>query len=163
MLAVARRNVDAHLVRADVRRVVLDRPFGVVALLGRSSAHFGRDDLRSVAAVALEHLEAGGFVLDAHDRARLEDGHATDDRYDSDRWAVRYRGESTTTGGGWCTHEYRIDVQDRSREVSRTFEGEYRMRFWDVEELRELLEDVGFGTVRIDAADGRVDATALPP
>jgi hypothetical protein len=98
MLAVARRNVDAHLVRADVRRVALDRQFGVVALLGRSSAHFGQDDLRSVAAVALEHLEDGGFVLDAHDRATLEDGHATDDRYESDRWAVRYRGESTTTG-----------------------------------------------------------------
>jgi hypothetical protein len=47
--------------------------------------------------------------------------------------------------------------------VRRTFEGEYRMRFWGVEEVRGVLEDAGFGTVRIDAADGRVDATALPP
>jgi len=163
MLAVARRVADAHLVRADVRRVAFDRPFGAVALLGRSSAHFGHDDLRSVATVALDHLEDGGFVLDAHHRATLADGHTIDDRYETDRWTVRYRGESTTTGGGWCNHEYLLDVRDRRCEERRTFEGDHDMRFWGVEELRGLLEAAGFDTVRIDATDGRVHATALPP
>jgi SAM-dependent methyltransferase len=162
MLEVARRNVDARFVRADARQVAFDRSFGAVAMLGRSSAHFGVQDLRSVADVAREHLDdGGGFVLDAHDRATLEDGYSSDDRYETDRWTVRYRGESTTTGGGWCTHEYRVDVRDRTRELSSTFEGSYEMRFWSTAEIREVLVGAGFGTFRVEAENGRIDATAL--
>lgn len=102
MLAVARRTVDdAALVRADARRVAFDRRFGAVAMLGRSTAHFGRDDLLSAAEVAHEHL-GGGVVLDAHDRTAFVDSYTNEDRYESDRWTVVYRGESTATGGGWC-------------------------------------------------------------
>lgn len=162
MLAVASGRVDAPFVRGDARRVAFDRTFGAVAMLGRSSAHFGADGLESVAAVARDHLREGAFVLDAHDRAKLEDGHTTEDRYESDRWAVVYRGHSTTTGGGWCTHEYGYEVTDSETGERRTFEGSYEMRFWGAEELRELLRGAGFGTVTVDVEDGLVRAAASP-
>lgn len=86
ILAVARRNANnPALVRGDARRVALDRRFGAVAMLGRSATHFGAEDLSAVATVARSHLADGAFVLDAHDRAALEDGYESRDRYEDDR------------------------------------------------------------------------------
>lgn len=163
MLAVARRNVDAAFVRADARRVAFDRRFDAVAMLGRTASHFDREDLSAVAAVARSHLAGGAFVVDAHDRAKLEDGHTTEDVYESSRWSVVYRGFSTVTGEGRCDHEYGYDVTDRETGRTRTFEGRYEMRFWGAGELRDLLEDVGFTDVDVDATDGVVRAVASVP
>lgn len=162
MLTVARLNVDATFLRADVRRTTFDRRFDAVALLGLSASHFGTDDLSDVATIARAHLDGGQFLLDAHDRAALEDGYTSEDRYETDRWSIVSRGESVTTGGGWCTHEYGFEVADRESGETRTFEGSYEMRFWGVDELRELLAGAGFDAVRIESSEGVLEATALP-
>lgn len=168
MLAVARRNVDAANVdaafaQADVRQVALDRQFDAVAMLGRAASHFDREGLSAVAAVARSHLAGGAFVVDAHDRAKLEDGHTTEDVYESPRWSVVYRGYSTVTGEARCDHEYGFDVTDRETGRTRTFEGRYEMRFWGAGELRDLLEDGGFADVDVEATDGVVRAVASVP
>lgn len=163
MLEVARRRVDAPFVEADARRLCFDRTFGAVAMLGLSASHFGVDDLADVTAVALDQLEDGPFLLDAHDRARVEDGYTTEDRYESDRWTVVYRGTSSTTGGGWCRHSYEYEVTDRETGRCRTFDGTYEMRFWAADELRALLADSGFGAVSVEVEDGVVRAVASPP
>lgn len=161
MLEVARRSVDAPFVLGDVRRVAFGRRFEVVAMLGRAATHFDRGDLASAATVAREHLRDGGaFVLDAHDRAVLEDGHTSEDRFESDRWTVTYRGVSRTTGGGWCEHEYAYDVTDTETGESRTFSGRYDMRFWGRGELAELLRAAGFERVAVESAAVGVRAVA---
>lgn len=169
MLAVARRNVeetdvrrnvDAAFVRGDARRITFDRRFDAVAMLGRTASHFDRADLVAVAGVARAHLEDGAFVVDAHDRAKLQDGYTTEDVHESDRWSIVYRGNSTQTGAARCEHAYAFEVTDRETERSRTFEGRYEMRFWGVDELRELLEAAGYGTVDVEATGGVVRAVA---
>ena len=163
MLAVARRHADgAALVRGDARRFALERRFGAVAMLGRSATHFGRADLSAVAEVAREHLADGALLLDAHDRAALEDGHVSEDHHESDRWTVVYRGESTALGDGRCLHDYGFDVTDRETGRSRTFEGTYEMRFWGAAELEALLRASGFGRVRLESSDGHLLARAEP-
>lgn len=159
MLAVARRNVDAHFVQADARRASFDRPFDVVALLGRSTGHLGTGGLSEVTSIAREHLDGGALLLDAHDRAVLEDGYTSEDHYGDDRWSIVYRGESHTTGGGWCTHEYGFDVTDLHSGETRTFEGSYQMRFWGADELESLVGDAGFDAVDIEASEGILRAT----
>lgn len=154
MLAVASRNVEAAFVRGDARGVAFDRRFGAVAMLGRATTHFGREDLEAVAGVAREHLDDGEFVLDAHDRSAFVDGYTSEDRFEDDRWAVVYRGESTATGGGWCRQEYGLEVTDRRTDRSRTFEGSYEMRFWGADELDALLREAGFETVHVGTVDG---------
>lgn len=163
MLAVARRNVDAAFVRADARRLAFDRRFDAVTMLGRTASHFDREDLSAVADVAQANLSGGAFVVDAHDRAKLEDGHTSEDVYEDDRWRVVYRGHSTVTGEGRCEHEYGFDVTDRDTGRSRTFEGRYEMRFWGATELEVLLEESGFGDVDVEATDGVVRAVASVP
>ena len=165
MLAVARRNVDAAnvdaaFVRAAARRIAFDRRFDAVAMLGRTASHFDREGLSAVSATARSHLTEGAFVVDAHDRAKLEDGYASEDVYESDRWSVVYRGYSTVTGEARCDHEYGFEVTDRETGRTETFEGRYEMRFWGVAELRALLEDVGFDDVDVEATDGVVRAVA---
>lgn len=163
ILQVASARVDAPFVLGDARQVGFDRTFGAVAMLGLSASHFGVEDLAATAGVALAHLDLGPFLLDAHDRAGLEDDYTMEDRYETDRWVVVYRGTSSTTGGGWCRHAYGFDVTDRETDRSRTFEGTYEMRFWGVDELRQVLEDAGFGSVSVEVDDGVVRAIALPP
>ena len=165
MLAVARRNVDdadvdAAFVRGDARRIAFARPFDAVAMLGRTASHLDRTDLSAVAGVARSHLDGGAFVVDAHDRATLEDGYTSEDVYETDRWSVVYRGYSTRTGEARCEHEYAFEVTDRETGRTRTFEGRYGMRFWGVDELRELLEAVGFAAVDVEATGGVVRAVA---
>lgn len=172
MLAVARRNVEeavpewdaaGSFVRADARRIAFDRRFDAVAMLGRTASHFDREDLSTVADVARGHLDGGAFVVDAHDRAKLEDGHTSEDVYESPRWSVVYRGYSTVTGGGRCDHEYGFDVTDRETGRTRTFEGRYGMRFWGAAELREILSEAGFDDVDVEATGGVVRAVASVP
>lgn len=169
MLAVARRNVeetvdkgdaDAAFVRADARSVAFRRRFDAVAMLGRTASHFGRTELSAVADVARRHLDGGAFVVDAHDREKLEDGYTSEDVYESGRWSIVYRGYSTVTGEGRCEHEYGFDVTDRETGRSRTFEGRYEMRFWGAAELEDLLEGSGFADVEVEATDGVVRAVA---
>lgn len=169
MLAVARRNVaaavagwtgDAAFVRGDARRIAFDRRFDAVAMLGRTASHFDRAELSAVADVAWSHLDGGAFVVDAHDRAKLEDGYTSEDGYESDRWSVVYRGHSTQTGEACCEHEYAFEVTDRDTGRTRTFEGRYDTRFWGVDELRALLEDAGFAAVDVESSDGVVRGVA---